>query len=169
MDHAGHTVNNSAQPDGPCWTHSKEFSMAGRGILEGNWRRGFWKGISGAEDSEHIHKMRSPAHRNPRRSETWGISTGRYMKGYPTSFSSWAFLRWVLGGTPAACPIVIVQYLWTMDGSNNRRKIIGDSYTGGGVVLLVAADVRSCVCTTFCDYMGSDGFWWILMDSDGFW
>ena len=31
--------------------------------------------------------------------------------GYPTSFSSWAFLRWVLGGTPAACPIVIVQYL----------------------------------------------------------
>ena len=48
---------------------------------------------------------------------------------------------------------------------SNRRRIIGDSYTGGGVVLLVAADCpanqENCVCsfvTTFCDYMGSDGF-----------
>ena len=76
-------------------------------------------------------------------------------------------LRWVLGGTPAACLIVIVQYLWTMDGSNNRRRIIGDSYTRGGVVLLVAVDVRSCVCSF--NFLWLYGFWWILMNSDGFW
>ena len=88
-------------------------------------------------------------------------------------------LRWVLGGTPTACPIVIVQYLWTIDGSNNRRRIIGDSYTGGGVVLLVAADcpanqencVRLSVCSlqlfvTIWVLMDSDEFWWILMDFD---
>ena len=85
------------------------------------------------------------------------------------------------GWRNSTCPIVIVQYLWTIDGSNNRRRIIGDSCTGGGVVLLVAVDVRLCVCLCVCllqlfvtlwwwrMLMDSDGFWWILMDSDGFW
>ena len=93
--------------------------------------------------------------------ERWGAGDGcSGESGYPTSFSSWAFLRWVLGGTPAACPIVIVLHSRTIDGSKYRRRIIGDSYTGGGVVLLVAADcpanqencVRLYVCSNFLSH-----------------
>ena len=45
-----------------------------------------------------------------------------------------------------------------------------NSYSGGGVVLLVNADVRVFV-PTFCHSLmieNADEFGWILVDSDGF-
>ena len=69
----------------------------------------------------HINKARSQAHRSPRRGETGGISTGIYRKGYPTSFSSGAFLLKFLGlrftqpGVDRRAA-VFLDYVWFMIG-----------------------------------------------------
>ena len=62
----------------------------------------------------HINKSRSQAHRSPRRGETGGISTGIYRKGYPTSFSSGAFLLKFLG------------LRFTQPGVDRRAAVFGE-------------------------------------------
>ena len=56
----------------------------------------------------------SESFKHARRGETRGIFTGIYSKGYPTSFSSWAFLLKTLG-------------LHLMDPGMDRRAAVFES------------------------------------------
>ena len=107
MDHAGHTVKNSAWQGG-----------------------GFWKEIDGGDFGRELAGRRilsTFTKCGPRPTATLaaakrgGIFKGIYSKGYPTSFSSWAFLskfwdciswtqEWI-GGPPYFAPFFVCSSL----------------------------------------------------------